>query len=375
MNADSLSDLNDPALARGFSSPDGFRLVPEGLIGGAAAVAAVKSGAARWLAGGPLAFTRVRVLRRTAAGHVDETGMALQTLNAQVEQSEGEPSFVAALARLADPRPDILSFEHSRPRIVGVLNVTPDSFSDGGRFDNATSAIRHGLAMIDDGADMIDIGGESTRPGADPVSPEDQCRRILPVIEGLAGRIPISVDTRSATVMRRAVAAGADVMNDVSALSTDPEALPVAAALGCPVVLMHSLRAPKTMQVAPSYQDVRLDIADYLDARIAACEEEGIARDKIVVDPGIGFGQDDGHIALLLRDLAVLHGLGCPVMLGASRKSFIGRIDREGPAAARLGGSIAAASLGLARGVQFLRVHDVAETRQAVAVWSHVNAP
>jgi len=375
VNADSVSDLNDPALARGFSSPDGFRLVPEGLIGGAAAVAAVESGAGRWLAGGPLAFTRVRVLRRTAAGHVDETGMALQTLNAQVEQSEGDPSFGAALARLADPRPDILSFEHSRPRIVGVLNVTPDSFSDGGRFDNATSAIGHGLAMIDDGADMIDIGGESTRPGADPVSPEDQCRRILPVIEGLAGRIPISVDTRSAVVMRRAVAAGADVINDVSALSTDPEALPVAAELGCPVVLMHSLRAPKTMQVAPTYQDVRLDIADYLDARIAACEEQGIARDKIVIDPGIGFGQDDGHIALLLRDLAVLHGLGCPVMLGASRKSFIGRIDREGPAAARLGGSIAAASLGLARGVQFLRVHDVAETRQAVAVWSHVNAP
>lgn len=372
MTDGSPSDLNHPALARGFSSPDTMRLVPEGLVGGPAARAAVNAGTALWLAGGPLAFTRVRLLWRTEAGPADEIGFGLNDLRAWADRTDSATTLDAALARLTDPRPDILNFDHPRPKIVGVLNVTPDSFSDGGQFESTDAAINHGISMIDDGADMIDIGGESTRPGADPVSPETQCRRILPVIDALAGRIPISVDTRSAQVMRRVVAAGASVVNDVSALSADPEALKAAADLACPVILMHSLRAPKTMQVAPSYRDVRLDIAGYLDGRLAACEAQGISRDRIVVDPGIGFGQNDAHIALLLRDLAVLHGLGCAVMLGASRKSFIGRIDRDGPASERLGGSVAAATLGLARGVQFLRVHDVAQTRQAVAVWSHV---
>ncbi len=372
MTDGSPSDLKNPALARGFSSPDTMRLVPEGLVGGPAARTAVNDGTALWLAGGPLAFTRVRLLWRPETGPADEIGFGLNDLRVWADRTDSAPMLDAALARLTGPRPDILNFDHSRPKIVGVLNVTPDSFSDGGQFESADAAINHGISMIDDGADMIDIGGESTRPGADPVSPETQCRRVLPVIDALAGRIPISVDTRSAQVMRRAVATGASVVNDVSALSADPEALKAAADLACPVILMHSLRAPKTMQVAPSYRDVRLDIADYLDGRLAACEAHGISRDRIVVDPGIGFGQNDAHIALLLRDLAVLHGLGCAVMLGASRKSFIGRIDRDGPAVARLGGSVAAASLGLARGVQFLRVHDVAQTRQAVAVWSHV---
>jgi dihydropteroate synthase len=368
----SPSDLNHPALARGFSSPDTMRLVPEGFLGGSSAGPEVEAGTALWLAGGPLAFSRVRLLLRAEVGAVAEVGFKLDELRSWADRTNSVTTLDVALARLTDPRPDILSAGHARPKIVGVLNVTPDSFSDGGQFENVEAAISHGMGMIDDGADMIDIGGESTRPGADPVSPEHQCRRIIPVIEALAGRIPISVDTRSAQVMRSAVAAGASVVNDVSALSADPEALEAVADLGCPVILMHSLRAPKTMQVAPRYRDVRLDIADYLDKRLAACAAQGISRDRIVVDPGIGFGQNDTHIALLLRDLAVLHGLGCAVMLGASRKSFIGRIDREGPASARLGGSVAAATLGLTRGVQFLRVHDVAQTRQAVAVWRHI---
>ncbi len=349
-----------------------MRLVPEGFLGGSSAGPEVEAGTALWLAGGPLAFSRVRLLLRAEVGAVAEVGFKLDELRSWADRTNSVTTLDVALARLTDPRPDILSAGHARPKIVGVLNVTPDSFSDGGQFENVEAAISHGMGMIDDGADMIDIGGESTRPGADPVSPEHQCRRIIPVIEALAGRIPISVDTRSAQVMRSAVAAGASVVNDVSALSADPEALEAVADLGCPVILMHSLRAPKTMQVAPRYRDVRLDIADYLDKRLAACAAQGISRDRIVVDPGIGFGQNDTHIALLLRDLAVLHGLGCAVMLGASRKSFIGRIDREGPASARLGGSVAAATLGLTRGVQFLRVHDVAQTRQAVAVWRHI---
>jgi dihydropteroate synthase len=370
LNKTSIPDLNDPALARGFSSPDAFRVVPEGLVAGQSATAVVASREGCWLAGGPVAFTRARLLWRAADGSTGEAAFGLDVLRTWVEKAGGGSNLDAALERLSASRSEIVPVAHKWPKIVGVLNVTPDSFSDGGKFESADVAVRHGAAMIEEGADFIDIGGESTRPGADPVSSEDQCRRILPVIEGLAGRVPVSVDTRNATVMQKALEAGAAIINDVSALS-DPMALEVVATAGCPVVLMHSLRAPKTMQVAPHYRDVRLDIVDYLESRITACVGGGIARDKIIIDPGIGFGQDDEHIALLMRDLAVLHGLGCPVMLGASRKSFIGRVDRPGPAADRLGGSVAAAVLGLARGIQFLRVHDVAQTRQAVAVWAH----
>lgn len=371
MSRPTTPDLNDPALARGFSSTDAFRLVPEGLVVGQSATAVVSSREGCWLAGGPAAFTRARLLWRTADGSAGEASFRLDALHAWAEKAGGASNLDGALGRLSAPRPEIVPIAHARPKIVGVLNVTPDSFSDGGKFEAADAAIRHGATMIEEGADLIDIGGESTRPGADPVSSEEQCRRIVPVIEGLAGRVPVSVDTRNATVMQKALEAGAAIINDVSALSADPNAVEVVAAAGCPVVLMHSVRAPKTMQVAPHYRDVRLDIVDYLESRISACVSGGIAKDKIIIDPGIGFGQDDAHIALLMRDLAVLHGLGCPVMLGASRKSFIGRVDRPGPAADRIGGSVAAAVLGLASGVQFLRVHDVAQTRQAVAVWAH----
>jgi dihydropteroate synthase len=367
----SIPDLNDPPLVWDFSSANAFRLVPEGLVAGKTAAAVVSSGEGRWLAGGPPAFTRARLLWRTAEGAAGEATFGLEALRIWADQAGGGSNLDTALERLSAPRTEIVRVAHKRPKIVGVLNVTPDSFSDGGTFDSTDVAIRHGVTMTEEGADLIDIGGESTRPGAGPVSSEDQCRRILPVIEGLAGRVPLSVDTRSASVMQKSLEAGAAIINDVSALSADPNALDVVAAAGCPVVLMHSLRAPKTMQVAPHYRDIRLDIVDYLDSRIRACVSGGITRDKIIIDPGIGFGQDDEHIALLMRDLAVLHGLGCLLMLGASRKSFIGRVDRPGPAAGRLGGSVAAAILGLARGVQFLRVHDVAQTRQAVAIWAH----
>ena len=358
-------------LCGGFSSSHAFRLVPDGLVVGKTAAAVVRSGEGRWLAGGPPAFTRARLLWRTARGAAGEASFGLEALHRWADQAGGGSNLNTALGRLSAPRPEIIPVAHKRPKIVGVLNVTPDSFSDGGKFDATDVAIRHGVAMVEEGADLVDIGGESTRPGADPVGHEEQCRRVLPVIEGLVGRVPLSVDTRSATVMRKSLEAGAAIINDVSALSADPNALDVVAAAGCPVVLMHSLRAPKTMQVAPHYGDVRLDIVDYLDARISACISGGITREKIIIDPGIGFGQDDEHIALLMHDLAVLHGLGCPVMLGASRKGFIGRVDRPGPAAARLGGSVAAAIFGLTRGVQFFRVHDVAQTRQAIAVWAH----
>jgi len=370
------AELNSPALARGFSSLDSALLVPEGIIGDPAASVAVGSGEARWLAGGPLAFTRVRLLWRADAnaGLATEAAARLDAIQEWAAGTGDSKSLKSALDRLTEARQPLAGLDQRKPRIVGVLNVTPDSFSDGGKFETTAAAIDHGLAIIDAGADFIDIGGESTRPGADDVSPSAQCQRILPVIAALVGRVQLSVDTRSAEVMREALKAGVAIVNDVSALSGDPDSMAVVAEAGCPVVLMHSLSSPKTMQQRPNYRDVRLDIYSYLEDRITTCERHGIARDKIIVDPGIGFGQNDQHIALLMRDLAVLHGLGCSLMLGASRKSFIARVDRDQPAAQRIGGSIAAALLGVARGVQYLRVHDVAETRQALAVWAHCGA-
>jgi dihydropteroate synthase len=254
---------------------------------------------------------------------------------------------------------------------MGIVNVTPDSFSDGGRWLDAGAAIAHGLQLEAEGADLLDIGGESTRPGADPVELDEELRRVIPVIAGLARqvRIPISIDTRNGEVMRRAADAGARIINDVAALAHDADAVRVAAETGLPVVLMHAQGDPRTMQLDPRYDDVVLDVYDWLEARVAACEAAGIGRERIVVDPGIGFGKTVEHNLALLGSLGILHGLGCPILLGASRKSFIGRLVGGVPAPERVPGSVAAALLGAAQGVQVLRVHDVAATRQALAVW------
>jgi dihydropteroate synthase len=271
---------------------------------------------------------------------------------------------------LCAPRAAVAGLALDRPLLMGVVNVTPDSFSDGGRYLGAEAAIAHALQLEAEGADILDIGGESTRPGSDPVDIEEECRRVLPVIAALArrSRARISIDTRKAEVMRRAALEGAHIVNDVSALRHDPAAMEVAAGLGLPVVLMHAQGEPKTMQAAPRYDDVVLDVYDALEARIAACELAGIARSRLIVDPGIGFGKNLAHNLALLASLSIFHGLGCAVLLGASRKSFIGHLT--GAAADdRLPGSLAAALLGAAQGVQILRVHDVAATRQALAVW------
>jgi len=357
--------LDDPALARGFSSL-GARLVPLGVHPAHETVDADVLP----LAGGPLAFDRLRVVFRDGDGSAEALG-SIADVRDWAANTGDVAAMTAALEALIVPRPRLAGLTGEGPFIAGVLNVTPDSFADGGRYDDHGTAIAHGMAMIEAGAHLIDVGGESTRPGADPVTAVEQCRRVLPVVDALAPHAPVSIDTCDADVMRAALDAGARIVNDVSALTRDAGALDVVATAGCPVILMHSRGQPKTMQDRPTYADVRLDIVDYLEARIAACVAAGIGHDRIVVDPGIGFGQDDGHIALLLRDLAMLHGLGCPVMLGASRKSFIGRLDDGASADDRLPGSIATALHGVSRGVQFLRVHDVAETRQALRIWAH----
>ena len=276
----------------------------------------------------------------------------------------------ALLRRLRQPRGSIAGVALDRPRLMGVVNVTPDSFSDGGRHGTADAAIEHALRLEAEGADILDIGGESTRPGSDAVDLEEECRRVLPVIAALAkrSRARLSVDTRKAEVMRRAALEGAHMINDVSALTHDARSLEVAAGLGLPVILMHARGDPRTMQDKPAYDDVVLDVYDALEARIAACERAGFPRAMLIVDPGIGFGKTLIHNLALLGSLSIFHGLGCGVMLGASRKSFIGFLTGAGESD-RLPGSLAAALLGAAQGVQLLRVHDVAATRQALAVW------
>ncbi len=258
-----------------------------------------------------------------------------------------------------------------QPQVMAILNVTPDSFSDGGRHvDDAEAAAGAAVAMASAGAAIIDVGGESTRPGAQLVWEGDEIKRVVPVIERLArGGTAVSIDTRKAAVMEAALGAGAALVNDVSALTYDPHAAGVVAREGCPVVLMHHQGSPETMQAEPRYGDALIEVYDWLEVRIAAAEAAGIGRGQILVDPGIGFGKAIAHNLALLNGLSLFQGLGCPVVLGASRKRIIGALDNEAPVEKRLGGSVALALLGAAQGVQLLRVHDVPETVQALRVW------
>jgi dihydropteroate synthase len=260
---------------------------------------------------------------------------------------------------------------------MGVINVTPDSFSDGGRFADAQAALTQARKLIADGADMLDIGGESTRPGATPVSAAEETARVVPLIRAIRAesRLPVSIDTMKPPVARAAVAAGATMWNDVTALRHAPESLATAVELGCDVVLMHMQGEPGTMQAEPRYDDVVAEVAAFLAARAEAAIAAGVARERIWLDPGIGFGKHMlAHNLPLLAGLDRIVALGFPVLLGVSRKSFIGAVDGGGRAAAdqRLGGSIAAALAGVAAGVAALRVHDVRETVQALRVWTAI---
>ncbi len=257
-----------------------------------------------------------------------------------------------------------------RPLIMGVVNVTPDSFSDGGAFLDAAAAVAHGRRLAAEGADIIDVGGESTRPGAEPVAPDVEASRVLPVVEALAKEgLVISIDTRHAAVMRRTLEAGARIVNDVTALTGDRDSLAVVAAAGASVILMHMQGAPTTMQRAPRYADVAADVRDFLASRVAACRSAGLPLSNIAVDPGIGFGKTDQHNLTLLRELERLREVGAAVLIGVSRKSFIARLSQGEDPAERLGGSLAAALAAVQHGADILRVHDVGATRQALAVW------
>lgn len=257
-----------------------------------------------------------------------------------------------------------------RSVIMGIVNVTPDSFSENGVNYYPETAIKNALQMIKDGADILDIGGESTRPGAEMVPPEEEMRRVIPVIEGLKDcSVPISIDTRNAKTMQAALDAGTSIINDVTALTGDPDSLDIAAGHDGLVCLMHMQGDPQTMQTSPQYQDVVTDVIDFLKGRINVCLDADISKDRLIIDPGIGFGKTLEHNLALFHNLDRFETLGVPVLLGASRKSFIAKICGDVPADQRLPGSLAACLWGYEKGVRMFRVHDVKQTAQALKIW------
>ncbi|MFY9211869.1 MAG: dihydropteroate synthase [Aestuariivita sp.] len=308
------------------------------------------------LAGGALWFTHAEALSRGAAPVIVEAG-----------QIPGE-----MLDRLSAARAPIAGMRFERANLMGILNVTPDSFSDGGQNFDPADALVSARAMAEAGVDILDIGGESTRPGAQSVSASEEIRRTAPVIAAIRAQlgVALSIDTRKAEVAGAALVAGASLVNDVAGFTHDPALAPLCAAQGVPVCVMHAQGDPATMQDDPQYDDVVQDVYAFLAARIDDLSAAGIARDQIIVDPGIGFGKTIAHNLELLRNIAVFHGLGCPILLGASRKRFIGVIGNAPVAADRAPGSIAVGLAALAQGVQILRVHDVIETAQAVHLWN-----
>lgn len=279
------------------------------------------------------------------------------------------------LNRLTAPRADIAGLTMDQPRIMGILNVTPDSFSDGGLFNAPQAALDQARVMVAEGADILDIGGESTRPGAAFVEADEEIARTAPVIAAIRQHenAPISIDTRKAPVAQAALEAGASLINDVAAFTFDPDMAQVTASAGVPCCLMHAQGDPETMQDAPQYDDVVLDVYDFLEARVALAETAGIRRDQIIVDPGIGFGKTLEHNLALLRNLSIFQSLGCGVLLGASRKRFISTLGNAPEARDRMPGSIAIALHGIRQGVQILRVHDTKATRQAISLHMAVN--
>ncbi len=273
--------------------------------------------------------------------------------------------------RLTSSRAQMAGMSFDQPALMGILNVTPDSFSDGGDHFEPAHALHHAMMMISQGADIIDVGGESTRPGADEVPVEEEIRRTASVIDTIRAKTgaAISIDTRKMPVAQAAHIAGANLVNDVAGFTFDPDLAPYCAANGLPVCVMHAQGTPDIMQEDPRYDNVALDVYDYLSDRVEALVHLGIPRDQIMVDPGIGFGKTLEHNLLLLQNLSLFHTLGCPILLGASRKRFIGTIGGSEEARNRAPGSIAVALAGLAQGVQVFRVHDVRETMEAVRLW------
>lgn len=311
------------------------------------------------LAGGPTWFTHAQVISRTEPS--------------RIVPADAIPSRM--LTCLTAARSPLGGLMMDRPRIMGILNLTPDSFSDGGSHVTAGAALAHGRQMVRDGASIVDVGGESTRPGALEVPEEAEIARVEPVITALSEAIdaPISVDTRKASVAEAAIGAGAAIVNDISGFTFDPDLAPFCADHHVPVCIMHSPGTPDAMQNMTDYDHLLLDIYDHLGRQIAKLEAAGIPRARMCVDPGIGFGKTGAQNLDILANLSLFHGHGVPLLVGASRKGFIGRVGREQTPAKRMPGSVAVALGAVAQGAHILRVHDVPETAQALALWQAVH--
>lgn len=310
------------------------------------------------LAGQDLWFTHAERLTRNAPTQI-------------IKSSDIPDDYLDLLTRSRAP---MAGLQMDHPHIMGILNATPDSFSDGGLHNSVDAARAAALEMVGHGATILDIGGESTRPGAAFVHEDEEIARTQPLIQAIRAECDalISIDTRKARVAKAAHQAGAGLINDVSGFTFDPALAPFCAEIGAPVCVMHMQGDPGTMQDDPQYDNVLLDVYDFLAKQVAQLEATGLRRELILVDPGIGFGKTEDHNLTLLRNLSLFHGLGCPILLGVSRKGFIGQIGREPRKDARAPGSIAVALAGLSQGVQVLRVHDVAETAQALRLWAAV---
>lgn len=352
--------------ARLYFRPTAFVAAPFGLDGRVAR-----------LAGGLVWFSAYEVIAVDGGERVSTHLVPVEAIDAFIAALTDEQAEAArrTIARITAARPPLQMGDRvlrlDQPQIMLILNMTPDSFSDGGALlDAPDAAADAGFAMVAAGAAIVDVGGESTRPRAQPVWEGDEIARIAPVVRRLVtGGAIVSIDTRKAAVMAAALEAGAAIVNDVSGLTYDPQSAALLAGYDCPVVLMHHQGDPQTMQDRPHYDDALIEVYDWLEERIALAEGAGIARSRIIVDPGIGFGKTLRHNLQLLNGLALFHGLGCPVLLGASRKRIIGALSNEAPVDQRLGGSVALALHGAQMGAQILRVHDVPETLQAIRVW------
>lgn len=358
------ASISLPADARIYVRPCSFVDSPIGL-----------DGRAERLAHGLLWFSAVELTAMKDGNRLYRDIIPVEQLNEALAALPDPGRAHAMLDGFTRPRQPLTLGERvirfDTPHVMGILNMTPDSFSDGGKhLSDPSAAADAGFAMVEAGASLVDVGGESTRPGAQPVWEGDEIKRIVPVIERLAkGGVPISVDTRKAAVMEAALAAGAHMVNDVSGLLHDPRSAEVVAKAGCPVILMHAPSSGDNPHAGAAYGDAAIDVYDWLAERVDAAVAAGIARDKIMIDPGIGFGKSLQHNLAICNRLAMLQGLGLPVLFAASRKRIIGALSNEAPARERLGGSVALAFHAVQQGAQMVRVHDVQETRQALQLW------
>jgi dihydropteroate synthase len=321
------------------------------------------------LAGGMTWFSAVELISVDGHSRVSTELVQVEGIESRLDDAMAEQWLALTAARPALHIGE-RTIRLDQPQVMGIVNATPDSFSDGGQFSDGNAAAEAGATMAAAGAAIVDVGGESTRPGARSIWDGDEIERVVPVIRQLASAgTAVSCDTRKADVMTAAVEAGARMINDVSALTYDARSAGVAASLNIPVVLMHHQGDPQTMQDDPRYDDVLVEVYLWLEDRIAAAVDAGVRRENILVDPGFGFGKNVGHNLELMNGLSLFHSLGCPLVVGASRKRTIGALSAEAPTDQRLGGSIAFALKAAEQGAQIVRVHDVFETVQALRIW------